>query len=144
LAVLLYFFAITGTEAFCSRVADVRIDKWLWAARFFKTRQLAIKALKNSQVKQGGQPLKPASQIEIGALLKLKRGHHEQEIEVLELSEQRGPASIAQTLYRETEGSIERREKLKAQMELQPRINIDPRKPDRRGLRESRVFKRNQ
>lgn len=125
-------------------MSKVRIDKWLWAARFFKTRQLAIKALKNSQVKQGGQPLKPASQIEIGALLKLKRGHHEQEIEVLELSEQRGPASIAQTLYRETEGSIERREKLKAQMELQPRINIDPRKPDRRGLRESRVFKRNQ
>lgn len=120
----------------------VRIDKWLWAARFYKTRQLAIKALKNSQVGLQKRNLKPATNITVGDLLRIKRGIHEMEIEVLELSEQRGPAKIAQTLYRETSASIEANQVLKEQIAAQPKIDIDRRKPDKRGIRSHRAVKR--
>ena len=120
----------------------VRIDKWLWAARFYKTRQLAIKALKNSQIGLRKQSLKPATNINVGDLLTIKRGVHEMEIEVLELSEQRGPAKIAQTLYRETSASIEAKRLLKEQIAAQPKIDIDRRKPDKRGVRSHRAVKR--
>ncbi len=120
----------------------VRIDKWLWAARFYKTRQLAIKALKNSQIGLRKQSLKPATNINVGDLLTIKRGVHEMEIEVLELSEQRGPAKIAQTLYRETSASIEANRLLKEQIAAQPKIDIDRRKPDKRGVRSHRAVKR--
>lgn len=120
----------------------VRIDKWLWAARFYKTRQLAIKALKNSQIGLRKQNLKPATNISVGDLLTIKRGIHEMEIEVLELSEQRGPAKIAQTLYRETSASIDANRTLKEQIAAQPKIDIDRRKPDKRGIRSHRAVKR--
>jgi len=120
----------------------VRIDKWLWAARFYKTRQLAIKALKNSQINLKNQSLKPATNIKIGDLLTIKRGIHEMEVEVLELSEQRGPAKVAQTLYQETDNSIKANQELKEQIAAQPKIDIDRRKPDRRGVRSHRAVKR--
>jgi len=105
----------------------VRIDKWLWAARFYKTRQLAIKALKNSQVTSNRQKLNPATMITIGDLLTIERGLLRLEVEILELSEKRGPARIAQTLYQETQTSIDNRQKLKAQLDSQPKIDFDRR-----------------
>lgn len=120
----------------------LRIDKWLWAARFYKTRQLAIKALKNSQVMLRKQTLKPATTICVGDIISIKRGFHFLEVEVLGLSEQRGPASIAQQLYRETPHSIALNKERKEQLAAQPKINIDRRKPDRRGIRSHRAMKR--
>jgi len=120
----------------------LRIDKWLWAARFYKTRQLAIKALKNSQVTLKRQKMKPATMICVGDLLRIERGLMVLEVEVLELSEKRGPATLAQTLYQETEDSIEARRKLKTQLASQPKIDFDRRKPDRRAVRSHRAAKR--
>lgn len=120
----------------------VRVDKWLWAARFYKTRQLAIKALKNSQIELLKQKLKPATNIKIGDVLTIKRGLHSLEIEVLGLSEKRGSATIAQTLYQETVASIEANKLLKEQLANQPKISVDRRKPDKRGVRSHRAAKR--
>lgn len=120
----------------------VRIDKWLWAARFYKTRQLAIKALKNSQVTLRGQAVKPSGNIKIADHLTIKRGVHELTIEIIELSEKRGSAKIAQSLYQETPSSISARESLQRQLASQPKIDIDSRKPSKRGVRDHRAFKR--
>jgi ribosome-associated heat shock protein Hsp15 len=125
-----------------NQISRVRIDKWLWAARFFKTRQLAVKALKNTQVRLNSAAAKPAANLAIGDLLKIKKGLHEVEIEVIELSEKRGSASIAQTLYLETSTSIANRKALQKQLASQPRIEVDRRKPDKRALRDHRAFKR--
>ncbi len=120
----------------------VRIDKWLWAARFYKTRQLAIKALKSSQILYNKKSLKPAANIKVGDVLMIKRGVYQIEVEVLALSDKRGSATIAQTLYQETSASIKARERLKEQLANQPRIDIDRRKPDKRGVRTHRAIKR--
>jgi len=124
------------------QISAVRIDKWLWAARFFKTRQLAIKAIKNSQVRINGQHIKPASNIHTGDVVRLKRGYHELEVNVVGLAEKRGSATIAQSLYQETEASIAAAEMLKQQLASQPKIDIDRRKPDKRGVRNHRALKR--
>jgi len=120
----------------------VRIDKWLWAARFYKTRQLAVKALKTGKVTLNKQNCKPASTVKVGDLLLVKRGYHEMELEILGLSENRGPAPIAQGLYSETEHSKQTRDKVSQQVAAQPRINFDMRKPDKRGVRTHRALKR--
>ena len=125
-----------------SSLERVRSDKWLWAARFYKTRQLAIKALKNSQIDLFKQSLKPATNIKVGDILSIKRGLHQLEVEVLGLSEQRGSATIAQTLYRETAASIASNQARKEQQAAQPKIDIDRRKPDKRGVRSHRAVKR--
>lgn len=121
---------------------SVRIDKWLWAARFYKTRQLAIKAIKSSQVSLGKQALKPASNIRIGDHISVKRGLYTVTVEILTLSEKRGSAKIAQSLYAETPDSIAAREELKHQLATQPKMDVDRRKPDKRGVRDHRAFKR--
>lgn len=120
----------------------VRIDKWLWAARFYKTRQLAIKALKNSQISLPKQTLKPSTNVKIGDVLTIKRGVHRMEIEILGLSEKRGSATIAKTLYAETAASIDANKRLKEQLASQPKIDVDRRKPDKRGVRSHRAVKR--
>ncbi len=125
-----------------TQLERVRIDKWLWAARFYKTRQLAIKALKNSQIGLLKQTLKPATNIKTGDILTIKRGIHQIEIEILALSEKRGSATIAQQLYQETPASVARNRKLKDQLAAQPKIDIDRRKPDKRGVRSHRAIKR--
>ena len=89
----------------------VRIDKWLWAARFFKTREQASKACELGRVTSSGQRAKPAREVRAGDMLRIQKEDGEREVEVLALSQQRGPAAIAQTLYRETEASIELRRK---------------------------------
>ncbi|MDR3764291.1 MAG: RNA-binding S4 domain-containing protein [Acidobacteriota bacterium] len=96
-------------------MSSVRIDKWLWAARFFKTRSLASRACELSRVLQAGQSVKPSREIRVGDRLKITNDGGEFEIEVLGLSEERGPAVVAQALYRESEESIERRKQAAAQ-----------------------------
>jgi ribosome-associated heat shock protein Hsp15 len=88
-----------------------RIDKWLWAARFFKTREQASKACELGRVTSSGVRAKPAREVRAGDMLRIQKEDGEREVEVLALSQQRGPAAVAQTLYRETEASIELRRK---------------------------------
>src|SRR6185503_12302594 len=90
--------------------AEVRLDLWLWAARFFKTRSLAKQAIESGKVELAGQIAKPSRALRVGEAMQVRRGLELFEIEVLALSNQRGPASVAQTLYRESEASIARRE----------------------------------
>jgi ribosome-associated heat shock protein Hsp15 len=87
----------------------MRIDKWLWAARFFKTRSLASHACELGRIQYHGQPSKPSREIRVGDLLRIKNPSGDFEVEVALLSEMRGPAAVAQTLYRETDASKERR-----------------------------------
>jgi ribosome-associated heat shock protein Hsp15 len=83
----------------------VRMDKWLWAARFFKTRALAAKACEMGRIESNGIPAKPAREVRMGDRLKIRAEAAEFEVEVLGLSEMRGPAAVAQALYRESEES---------------------------------------
>jgi len=91
------------------------MDKWLWAARFFKTRSLAARACELGRVQSNGQPAKPAREVRVGDMLRIANDGGDFEVEVLLLSEVRGPASVAQTLYRETEASRELRQKVAAE-----------------------------
>jgi ribosome-associated heat shock protein Hsp15 len=94
---------------------SVRIDKWLWAARFFKTRTLAARACQLGRIQANGQPAKAARDVRIGDMLRVTNDGGDFQLEVLLLSEIRGPASVAQTLYRETEESKELRLKVAAE-----------------------------
>jgi ribosome-associated heat shock protein Hsp15 len=94
---------------------SVRIDKWLWAARFFKTRSLAARACELGRVQSNNQPAKPSREVRVGDMLRITNDGGEFQVEVLLLSDIRGPASVAQTLYRETEASRELRQKVAAE-----------------------------
>lgn len=89
----------------------LRIDKWLWAARFFKTRSIAKTAIEGGKVHIDGQRVKVSREIGVGDIVVVKQGWDEKEIEVMALSDRRGPASEAQRLYAETERSAARRAK---------------------------------
>lgn len=119
-----------------------RIDKWLWATRFYKTRQLAIKALKSGKIHLNKQACKPASLLKVGDLVCVKRGVYEIEVEILGLTEKRGSATVAQTMYRETQASKNTREILQEQIANQPKIDFGHRKPDKRNVRQQRAVKR--
>jgi ribosome-associated heat shock protein Hsp15 len=96
-------------------MTSVRMDKWLWAARFFKTRALAARACELGRIQSNGQLAKAARDVRIGDMLRITNDGGDFQVEVLDLSETRGPASVAQTLYRETEASRELRLKLAAE-----------------------------
>jgi len=96
-------------------MAGVRIDKWLWAARFFKTRSLAARACELGRIQSNGQLAKAAREVHIGDMLQVTNDSGAFQVEVLLLSEVRGPAPVAQTLYRETEASRELRLKVEAE-----------------------------
>jgi ribosome-associated heat shock protein Hsp15 len=117
---------------------NVRIDKWLWAARFFKTRQLAIDAIDNGRVKAGGDRVKPARLVKLGDKLHIDNGSDEWEVLVVGLSDKRQAAPIARTLYEESPHSIARREKEADRRRLfrEPGAEIKgrPTKRDRRTL----------
>src|SRR5579863_4747199 len=119
-------------------MADVRIDKWLWAARFFKTRSLAARACELGRVQSNGQPVKPAREVRIGDSLQVTNDGGDFQVEVLLLSEVRGPAAVAQTLYRETEASRELRLKVaaerKALKQFEEMPTDRPSKRDRRKI----------
>jgi ribosome-associated heat shock protein Hsp15 len=114
------------------------MDKWLWAARFFKTRALAAKACELGRIASNGQPAKAAKDVRLGDKLQVKNEGGEFQVEVLLLSEVRGPAAVAQTLYRETEESRELRRKLaeerKAMAQFEAVPEGKPSKRDRRQL----------
>jgi ribosome-associated heat shock protein Hsp15 len=96
-------------------MTGVRMDKWLWAARFFKTRALAARACELGRIQSNGQPVKPAREVRVGDMLRVTNDGGDFQVEVLLLSDVRGPASVAQTLYRETEASRELRLKVAAE-----------------------------
>ena len=116
----------------------VRLDKWLWAARFFKTRSLASRACELGRIEALGQPAKSSRQVRAGDLLRVKNDSGEFQVEVLLLSEIRGPAAVAQTLYRETDASRESRLKLAEERRTMPHYEASregkPSKRDRRKL----------
>lgn len=121
---------------------SLRIDKWLWAARFFKTRSLAAEAVGGGKVQVNGNRVKPARAIKVGDQLQVHKGGFEFSVTVLALSGRRGPASQAQTLYRESDDSIQRREALREQHRLAaasaPR---PPSRPDKKARRQLRGLK---
>ncbi len=120
------------------RMDRVRLDKWLWAARFFKTRTVAARACELGRVECQGRPSKPAREVSAGDLLRVKNSSGEFEIEVLGVSEICGPAPVAQGLYREAEASREARLKLAEQRKVQPQVDFGrdgkPSKRDRRKI----------
>lgn len=115
-----------------------RLDKWLWAARFYKTRTLAREMVDGGKVHYNGQRTKPSKEVEIGAMIKLRQGNDEKEVQVLALSNQRKAAPLAQQLYQETEESIKKREQWawarKANALSMPNPERRPNKKERRDL----------
>lgn len=122
-----------------SHVSDkVRLDRWLWAARFFKTRSLAATAIDGGKVQVNGARVKRAAPIGTGDEVRIRKPPYEFVLEVLRASEHRGPAAEAQQLYRETDASVRARETLREQLRLQPHVSFEgkgrPTKKDRRDL----------
>jgi ribosome-associated heat shock protein Hsp15 len=119
-------------------MTSVRMDKWLWAARFFKTRSLAARACELGRIQSNRQPAKAAREVRIGDMLRVTNDGGDFEIEVLLLSDIRGPASVAQTLYRETDASRELRQKVaaerKAMRQFEELPAARPSKRDRRRI----------
>jgi ribosome-associated heat shock protein Hsp15 len=117
---------------------NVRIDKWLWAARFFKTRSLACEAVERGRVRIGGEPVKPARAVKPNDKLSIDNGSDRWEVVVLAVSDVRGPAPVARTLYQETEESLVRRAHDQEARRLYPEpgssIKGRPTKRDRRAL----------
>ena len=117
----------------------VRIDKWLWAARFFKTRSLAADAVTAGKVEVGGERVKPAKLVQTGDEIRVRLGPYEHVVHVRGLSERRGPASVASTLYEETPASVAARAKLAEQLRMAPAAFVyeekgRPTKRDRREI----------
>jgi ribosome-associated heat shock protein Hsp15 len=116
----------------------LRMDKWLWAARFFKTRSLASRACELGRIESNGQQAKAAREVRVGDMLRVKNESGDFEVEVLALSDIRGPAAVAQTLYRETQASRELRQKLaeerKAMAHFEDAREGKPSKRDRREI----------
>jgi len=116
---------------------SVRMDKWLWAARFFKTRALAARACELGRIQSNRQVVKPARDVRIGDMLRVTNDGGEFQVEVLLLSDVRGPASVAQTLYRETEASRELRAKVAAEHRAMKQFEQLPEgRPSKRDRRE--------
>ncbi len=120
----------------------IRIDKWLWAARFFKTRSLATDAVDGGKVKLNGERCKPARNLQIGDLLDIDNGHNTWQVQIAGLSAQRGPAPVARKLYEETEAGLQKRQLDTEQRQLYAEPGADikgrPTKRDRRQLDRSR------
>ena len=117
----------------------MRVDKWLWAARFYKTRSAATEAIAGGKVELNGERAKPAKTVKPGDEVRVRIGPYEHVLIVRALAERRGPASVAQGLYDETPSSVEARERLAAQLKMAPATFVydeggRPTKKDRREL----------
>ena len=119
----------------------LRIDKWLWAARFFKTRVLAVDAIECGKILVNEVRVKPAKTIATGDMLSIRLGAYFFEVEVLALSDKRGPAPQAQKLYRETDAGRLKREALAAEIKAQPQPSEIKGRPTKRDRREIERFK---
>lgn len=121
----------------------VRLDKWLWAARFFKTRGLAKDAIEGGKVHVDGARARPSRNVMPGMIIRMRLGQDEKTVEVLALSSKRGPAKVAQTLYEETPDSREKREK-EAVLRREARLvtaAAPTRRPDKKARRDLRRVK---
>ena len=123
-------------------MTGVRMDKWLWAARFFKTRSLAARACELGRIESNGQAAKAAREVKVGDLLQVKNDAGDFQVEVLGLSEIRGPSPVAQTLYKETEASRALRLKLLKERKAMPHLESSREgKPSKRDRREIERFR---
>ena len=122
--------------------SQVRLDKWLWAARFFKTRSVAREAVSGGKVHLNGNRAKPGRSLNIGDELRIQRGEEEYVITISELSIRRGPATVARTLYEESEENRIKREKLAEERKLEHQNHLNrERRPDKRQRRRIVRFK---
>ena len=119
----------------------IRIDKWLWAARFFKTRGVAKQAIESGKVQVDGQRTKPSKEIEVEAIITVKQGFDEKTIIVKSLSDQRRPYSEAKLMFEETDESIEKRLNASEQRKAQPSIWTSSSKPNKKQRRLIHEFK---
>lgn len=120
-----------------------RLDKWLWSARFYKTRQLAAEAVKGGHVEVNGARAKPARGVKVGDRISVRKAPFDFDIEVLDLREKRVSAKEAAGLYRETQESVDKREQLRLTLRTQAQqILYDTKKPDKRDRRHARDQKR--
>ncbi|MFZ9036271.1 MAG: RNA-binding S4 domain-containing protein [Francisellaceae bacterium] len=120
---------------------DIRLDKWLWAARFFKTRAIAKEAIEGGKVHYNGSRSKVSKKVEIGAKLSIRQGLDVKEITVIALADKRGAASVAQMLYEESSESIKRRELESAARKLNPSGSWTSDKPNKKQRRQIIAFK---
>ena len=127
-----------------STLTRLRADKWLWAARFFRTRSLAKDAIESGKVHMNGQKIKTSKELQVGDVLTIRQGHatrlEEKTVTILALSENRGNATIASTLYKESEESIVQREFMSEQRKLMNLARPDT-KPDKKQRRDLQKFK---
>ena len=122
---------------------EIRLDKWLWAARFFKTRSIAAEAIGGGKVEINGDRAKPGRIVRLGDRLNIRRGLYQWTIIVKQVSRRRGPAPQAQLLYEETEDRRRKREAAAAQMKLERGVEFDaPGRPSKRDRREIAKFTR--
>ncbi|CAH1386386.1 Heat shock protein 15 homolog [Candidatus Nitrotoga sp. M5] len=121
--------------------AKFRIDQWLWAARFFKTRSLSVDALACGKVLCNGVRVKPAKSVVVGDMISIRLGPYQFIVEVLALSSKRGPAPQAQLLYRETEDSLLKRQALSEELKAQPTPTFLKGRPTKRDRREIEKLK---
>jgi ribosome-associated heat shock protein Hsp15 len=125
-------------------LASVRLDKWLWAARFVKTRQLAVEAIERHRVEVNGQPCKPGRDLRVGDRLRIAQSGWWREVDVLGLSLQRGPAPVAQQLYRDTPESLAAAAAAAERHRLQPEpaASIEQGRPTKRDRRDLQAWER--
>lgn len=124
--------------------AKVRLDKWLWAARFYKTRAIAKQAIEGGKVHCEGSRSKPSKEIEVGMVISLRQGFDDKTVVVKAVSDQRRGAPEAQLLYEETEDSIKQREERAAQRKAQPKHWPSPTRPNKKQRRQITRFKQGQ
>ncbi len=123
--------------------SGVRLDKWLWAARFFKTWSLAAEAINGGKIQLNGHRAKRAKHVRPGDEVRIRKGPFEQSVVVCGLAEKRGPAKIAQTLYEETAESLHQRETLAIQLKSAPETSFRTKgRPSKRERRDIDRFKR--
>jgi ribosome-associated heat shock protein Hsp15 len=136
-------FSFAQTETVTDSSSTTRLDKWLWAARFYKTRQLAADAVKAGHVEVNGSRAKPARGVKVGDRLRVRKAPFEFDVWVMDLRERRVSAREAQGLYEESSESIEKREQLRTTLRSQARqILYDTKKPSKRDRQQARDRKR--
>jgi ribosome-associated heat shock protein Hsp15 len=118
-------------------LTSVRIDKWLWAARFYKTRSLAVDEINKGRVQVNQADVKPSREVRAGDMVSLRQGHTHRTVQVLGVSESRGPAPVAQLLYQETPESVQAREAAAEQRRVaaEPAHSMEHGRPTKRDRR---------
>ncbi|HKK13794.1 MAG TPA: S4 domain-containing protein [Gammaproteobacteria bacterium] len=133
---------MSGTRSQADGAAAVRVDKWLWAARFFKSRSEAARAVDGGKVHVNGARVKAARSLHVGDSVSVQKGPYAYHVTVQALAERRGPAPVARTLYAESDRSIAEREALQAQRRLAGDAPHPARRPDKKARRQLRRFVR--